>query len=126
MSAARSEQRHSQNSTEPAIYNRVKVLRMERGYSRKELADELEINHRTLGYIEREDYALRLALAYRIANCFGLPLEAVFSQESFPAMSEQLYGSDHGDAHRYSHTCSSDAAATARTLPATAPGGGGS
>lgn len=75
------------------IYNRVRLLRQEREISRKELADALQINHRTLGYIERQDYRLNLELAYMIANFFGLPLEAVFSQEPFTTMSEQIYGS---------------------------------
>jgi putative transcriptional regulator len=72
------------------IYNRVRLLRQDRGLSRKEMADALGINHRTLGYVERQDYRISLELAFRISNFFGLPLEAVFAQEPFPTLSEQL------------------------------------
>src|SRR5215218_8734463 len=72
------------------VYNRVRLLRQDRGLSRKEMADALGINHRTLGYVERQDYRISLELAFRISNFFGLPLEAVFAQEPFPTLSEQL------------------------------------
>jgi putative transcriptional regulator len=72
------------------IYNRVRLLRQDRGLSRKEMADALGINHRTLGYVERQDYRISLELAFRISNFFGLPLETVFAQEPFPTLREQL------------------------------------
>ena len=75
-----------------AIYNRVRVLRQERGLSQRELAEALGINYRTVGYLERQDYEPSLRLAYQIADFFGVPMEAVFSREPFPRMSEQLYG----------------------------------
>ena len=81
------------NSVEKVnIYNRVRFLRQERGISRKELASALRINHRTLGYIERDQYNVKVDQAYMIANYFGLPLRAVFSDEPFENMSKQLYG----------------------------------
>lgn len=75
------------------VYNRVGVLRAERGVSRREPAETLELDHRTIGYIERGQYNVKLDQAYRIVNYFGLPFEAVFSQQPFPTMSEQLYDS---------------------------------
>jgi putative transcriptional regulator len=75
-----------------AIYNRVRVLRQERGLSQRELAEALGINYRTVGYLERQEYEPNLRLAYQIADFFGVPLEAVFSREPFPRMSEELYG----------------------------------
>ena len=72
------------------IYNRVRLLRQDRGLSRKEMADALGINHRTLGYVERQDYRISLELAFRISNFFGLPIQTVFAQEPFPTLSEQL------------------------------------
>lgn len=74
------------------IHNRVKVLRIDSGLSRKELAHALGINHRTLGCIEREEYTVKLELAYRIVNFFELPLEAVFSQERLPPLAGCLPG----------------------------------
>lgn len=75
-----------------AIYNRVRVLRQERGLSQTELAGALGINYRTVGYLERQEYEPSLRLAYEIVDFFGVPMGAVFSREPFQRMSEELYG----------------------------------
>jgi putative transcriptional regulator len=75
----------------PSIQNRIGVLRAERGLSRQQLADAVGINYQTVGYLERGDYNPSLELAFRIAEYFGLPLEAVFSRQPFAPMSSQLY-----------------------------------
>jgi putative transcriptional regulator len=75
----------------PPIQNRIAVLRTERGLTRQQLADALEINYQTVGYLERGDYNPSLELAFRIAEYFALPLEAVFSRRPFAPMSSQLY-----------------------------------
>ena len=77
---------------EPAIYNRLKVLRVDRGMSRQELAEALGINYQTVGYIERGDYNPSLELVFRICEFFGLPVEAIFSREPFRPLSEEVYG----------------------------------
>jgi putative transcriptional regulator len=78
----------------PSILNRIAVLRAERGLSRQQLADAVGINYQTVGYLERGDYNPSLELAFRIAEYFGLPLEAVFSRQPFAPMSSQLYGKE--------------------------------
>jgi putative transcriptional regulator len=75
----------------PSIWNRIGVLRAERGLTRQQLADALAINYQTVGYLERGDYNPSLDLAFRIAEYFDLPLEAVFSRKPFAHMSRQLY-----------------------------------
>lgn len=65
------------------VFNRVPLLRADRGVSRSELADALGIHYQTIGYIERGEYAPSLHLALRIAGYFGLPVEAVFALEPF-------------------------------------------
>lgn len=77
---------------DPKVYNRVRVLREERGLSRQELADRLGIGYRTLSYIEREDYTPSLPLAWRISGFFGVPTDEVFSPEPLRPMSELLFG----------------------------------
>ena len=77
---------------EPKIHNRLKVLRVERGVSRQELAEALGINYQTVGYIERGDYNPSLELVFRISEFFGLPIEAIFSREPFRPLSEEIYG----------------------------------
>jgi putative transcriptional regulator len=76
---------------EPVLHNRLAVLRAERGLSRQELADALTVNYQTIGYLERGEYNPSLELALRIAEHFGLPVEAIFSRRPFVPMSEQLY-----------------------------------
>lgn len=65
------------------VFNRLPLLRADRGISRSELADALGIHYQTIGYIERGEYAPSLHLALRIAQFFGLPVEAVLSLEPF-------------------------------------------
>ncbi|HEX5829302.1 MAG TPA: helix-turn-helix transcriptional regulator [Candidatus Limnocylindrales bacterium] len=69
------------------------MLRAERGMSRQDLADALGVNYQTVGYLERGEYNPSLDLAFRIAELFGLPVEAVFSRTPFEPMSRELYGS---------------------------------
>jgi len=77
---------------EPIVHNRIALLRVERGVTRQQLADSLDINVQTVGYLERGDYNPSLALAFAIAAWFELPFDAVFSPTPFPPMSQQLYG----------------------------------
>jgi putative transcriptional regulator len=74
------------------IPKRIAVLRAERGMSRQELAEALDINYQTVGYIERGEYNPSLDLAFTIASFFGLPIEAVFSPTPFEPMSVRIYG----------------------------------
>ena len=78
--------------TEPVLYNRLAVMRTERGLSRQQLADALEVNYQTIGYLERGEYNPSLDLALRTAEFFGVPLEAIFNRKAFKPMSEELYG----------------------------------
>ena len=69
------------------FYNRLKLLRTERSMSRKDLAEAVGVHPQTIGYIERRQYNLSLALAFRLADYFGLTLDAVFSSEPFKPLS---------------------------------------
>ena len=69
-------------STE-TIYNRIAMLRAERGISRRELADALGVHYQTIGYLERGEYSPSLYLALRIAAYFEVPVEVIFSTEPF-------------------------------------------
>jgi DNA-binding XRE family transcriptional regulator len=65
------------------VHNRLPLLRADRGLSRTDLAEALGIHYQTVGYIERGEYAPSLHLALRIAELFGVPVEAVFALEAF-------------------------------------------
>jgi DNA-binding XRE family transcriptional regulator len=69
---------------ESGLYNRIAVLRAERGISRQELADAMDVNYQTIGFLERGDYSL--------GEYFGLPVEAIFSKQPFQPLSQQVYG----------------------------------
>ena len=77
--------------TESTIYNRLPVLRAERGLSRQDLAKALGINYQTVGYLERGEYNPSLELAFRISEFFELPIEAIFSRRPFKPLSEEVY-----------------------------------
>ncbi|GAB3206576.1 helix-turn-helix transcriptional regulator [Marinactinospora thermotolerans] len=66
------------------IYNRIAVLRAERGVSRRQLAEALGVHYQTVGYLERGEYSPSLYLALRIARYFEVPVEVVFSITPFP------------------------------------------
>jgi putative transcriptional regulator len=78
---------------ESGLYNRIAVLRAERGISRQELADAVGVNYQTIGFLERGNYGPSLKLAFQIAEFFGLPVEAVFATKPFRPLSEQVYAS---------------------------------
>ena len=90
-----------QQRVDPVLHNRLAVLRTERGLSRQELADALDVNYQTIGYLERGEYNPSLDLALRAAEYFALPVEAIFSRQPLQPMSEQLYrGPDAGPPSR--------------------------
>lgn len=72
----------ARRSIAPAkAYNRIAVLRADRAISRRQLAEAIGVNYQTIGYLERGENRPSLDLAFRIADHFELPLEAVFSRK---------------------------------------------
>lgn len=76
---------------ESGLYNRIAVLRAERGISRQELADAVGVNYQTIGFLERGEYGPSLKLAFQFAEYFALPVEAIFSTRPLKPLSEQVY-----------------------------------
>jgi putative transcriptional regulator len=74
-----------------SLHNRIAVLRAEKKLSRATLASSVGVNPQTIGFLERGDYTPSLELAFKIAEHFGLPVEAVFSPRPFRTLSEQVY-----------------------------------
>ena len=68
------------------IYNRIKLFRIEKGISRQELADLVQVNPQTIGFLEREQYNPSLSLALKIAKVFGVSVHNVFSITEFPSL----------------------------------------
>ncbi|GAA2472229.1 helix-turn-helix transcriptional regulator [Winogradskya consettensis] len=67
-------------------YNRIAMLRAERGISRRQLADALGVHYQTVGYLERGEFSPSLHLALRISTYFEVPVEIVFALEPFPRL----------------------------------------
>lgn len=78
-------------TSEAPLFNRLAVLRAERGLTRQQLAEAVEVNYQTVGYLERGDYSPSLDLAFRLSEFFSLPIEAIFAREPFVPLSEQVY-----------------------------------
>ena len=70
------------------VYNRIAMLRAERGISRRELADALGVHYQTIGYLERGEYSPSLYLALRIAEFFEVAVEIIFSTSPFPRIGD--------------------------------------
>lgn len=72
------------------MYNRIALFRADHRLSRRELAEAVEVNPQTIGYLERGDYKPSLELALRIAQRFDVPVELLFSLAPFPPMADAL------------------------------------
>ncbi len=70
------------------LFNRLAVLRAERGITRRQLALAVGVHYQTVGYLERGEYSPSLVLALRIAEYFQLPVEQVFATRPFPRIGQ--------------------------------------
>ena len=78
-----SNKRDYTNNETSKIYNRLAVLRAERGLTRQDLALAVGVNYQTIGFLERGDYNPSLMLAFALSQYFGVPVEAIFSPQPF-------------------------------------------
>lgn len=62
--------------------NRLKVLRAEHDWSQADLAERLKVSRQTVNAIETGKYDPSLELAFRVAQLFQLPIEAIFFPDS--------------------------------------------
>jgi putative transcriptional regulator len=61
--------------------NRLKILRAERDWSQQDLAERLGVSRQSVNAIETGKYDPSLPLAFRIADLFALPIEAIFQRD---------------------------------------------
>jgi putative transcriptional regulator len=80
------------------IYNRIALFRAERSISRKELAEAVEVNAQTIGYLERGDYNPSLELGMKIAGYFDVPVELMFSFNPFGTVADALKKQENNNA----------------------------
>ena len=66
----------------PAIINRVKELRVARGWTQEQLAAAAGVSRQSINSIERERYVPSLELALTFARIFSCPTDEIFQLES--------------------------------------------
>lgn len=73
-------------------FNRIAMLRAERGITRRQLADALGVHYQTVGYLERGEFSPSLHLALRLSRFFEVPVEVIFSLDPFPRLGATAAG----------------------------------
>jgi putative transcriptional regulator len=63
------------------VRNRVKLARVERGYTQQELADLIGVTRQTIGLIEADQYNPTIILCLRLAKALDKPLNDLFWAE---------------------------------------------
>ena len=61
---------------------KLKVARVEKGYSQQDLADEVGVTRQTIGLIEKGTYNPTLKLCINIARVLNRTLDDLFWEES--------------------------------------------
>jgi putative transcriptional regulator len=63
------------------VRNRVKELRVERGWTQQQLGDAVGVSRQSINSIERNRYVPSLPLALKFARVFGCATEEIFELE---------------------------------------------
>ena len=65
----------------PEVHNRVKELRVERGWTQQQLADAVGVSRQSINSIERNRYVPSLVLALLFARVFASSTDEIFTLE---------------------------------------------
>jgi putative transcriptional regulator len=68
----------------PTILNRVKELRVGRGWTQEQLAQAAQVSRQSINSIERNRYVPSLELALIFARIFACPTDQIFQLENEP------------------------------------------
>ena len=66
----------------PNVRTRVRELRLERGWSQRELADKVGVSRQSINSIEGDRYTPSLPLALTFARVFGCSTDDIFRLET--------------------------------------------
>ena len=64
------------------MMNRLRELRVQRGWSQGDLGEQLGVSRQSVNAIETGKYDPSLPLAFRISRVFGQPIEAIFEDQA--------------------------------------------
>ena len=67
--------------------NQLEQLRVDKGITQQELADQVGVSRQTIISLERGRYNPSILLAYRLAKLFGLPIEGILPRDREKAVS---------------------------------------
>ncbi|MGD0955850.1 MAG: helix-turn-helix transcriptional regulator [Candidatus Acidiferrales bacterium] len=65
----------------PRILNRIKELRIDRGWTQEQLASAVGVSRQSINSIERDRYVPSLLLALTFARVFGCSTDQIFTLE---------------------------------------------
>jgi putative transcriptional regulator len=68
----------------PTITNRVKKLRVSRGWTQEQLAKAVGVSRQSINSIERDRYVPSLLLALTFAKIFGCTTDQIFTLDGQP------------------------------------------
>jgi putative transcriptional regulator len=63
------------------VINRVKELRVKRGWTQEQLAELVGVSRQSINSIERNRYVPSLQLGLEFARVFDCPIEGIFTLE---------------------------------------------
>lgn len=66
------------------IQNRIRELRVERGWTQQQLADAVHVSRQSINSIERNRYVPSLALALSFARVFDCATDTIFLLSELP------------------------------------------
>jgi putative transcriptional regulator len=69
---------------EQGVQNRVKELRVERGWTQQQLAEAVGVSRQSINSIERNRYVPSLVLALTFARIFASSTDEIFKLEKQP------------------------------------------
>ena len=65
----------------PDVHNRVKELRVQRGWTQQQLADAVGVSRQSINSIERNRYVPSLLLALTFSRVFDTSTDEIFTLE---------------------------------------------
>ncbi len=63
------------------VKNRIKVARVEKGFTQEELAEKIGVTRQTIGLIENEQYNPTIVLCLRLSHVLDKSLDQLFWME---------------------------------------------